>query len=72
MKSTVISTVISATGLPESLVATELHQISKQQGFNLETMTLEQLRIVLSDYVQDVLVNLKENLESEPPQESSL
>lgn len=67
MKSTIISTVISATGLPEDLVKTELSQLSEQQGFNIDTMTIEQLRIVLSDYVQDVLVKLKENLESETP-----
>jgi hypothetical protein len=53
-------TVVSATGLPEDPVANELGVLLKQNGKNPETMTLDDLREVMAEYLQTVLLEAKE------------
>ena len=52
--------VTTATGLPEGPVATELERLLAQAGLNKSELTLEDLRKVLAEYVQDVLLAAKE------------
>ena len=54
--------ITTATGLPPDLIAGELGKIIQAAGLEKDLMTLEDLRRVLSEYVQDVLVAAKEDL----------
>lgn len=53
-----------ASGLPTDLVERELVELIKAQGKNEKVVTLDDLREILSAYLQDVLVQAKEDLES--------
>lgn len=52
--------VTDATGLPTDLVSNELESLLNQAGIRREEMTIEDLRKVLANYVQDVLLAAKE------------
>lgn len=52
--------VTDATGLPSNLVSTELETLIASAGLDKENLTLDDLRIVLANYVQDVLLAAKE------------
>jgi hypothetical protein len=51
-----LADVASATGLPEDLVTVELNRLVAKAGKKPEDMTLEDLRLILAEYVQDVLL----------------
>jgi hypothetical protein len=51
-----VSQVSSATGLPHELIAEELDKLIHAAGIQRDSVTLEDLRRILSDYVQDILV----------------
>ena len=53
-----------ASGLPTDLVTQELTELIQAQGKNEKAVTLDDLREILSAYLQDVLVQAKEDLES--------
>lgn len=55
------NTVVSATGLPEDTIGGELHSLLNNNGKSVETMTLEDLREVMAEYLQNVLLEAKEN-----------
>jgi hypothetical protein len=55
--------VTQATGLPQDLISKELADMLRRAGHAPETLTLESLRKVMADYLQDVLVNAKELFE---------
>ena len=57
------SKVTGATGLPVEAISKELEVLIEQVGFDRDTVTLDQLRIVLAEYVQDILLEAKEDLE---------
>ena len=59
--------VTSATGLPPDMIANELDKIIQAAGLQKDMMTLEDLRRVLAEYVQDILVAAKEDLSEPPP-----
>lgn len=52
--------VASATGLPQDIVARELGGLIKKAGLDPARLSLEDLRYILSDYVQDVLLAAKQ------------
>ena len=54
-------TVVEATGLPTDPVNCELAKLLQKQGVSPDTMTLDDLREVLADYLQDTLLEAKEN-----------
>ena len=54
-----------ATGLPESLVKKELSSLIAQSGKSIDDTTLEDLREILAEYLQDVLSAAKNELKSE-------
>lgn len=56
-----LNTVIQATDLPESLIEKELHQLLSSAGFNKDTVTLDDLREVMAQYLQTVFLELAEN-----------
>jgi len=57
-----INTVVSATGLPEDPIQRELSSLLNKHGKAPEHLTLEDLREIMADYLQTVLVEAKEEL----------
>ncbi len=51
-----LADVVTATGLPEDLVTVELNRLVAKAGKKPEDLTLEELRLILAEYVQDVLL----------------
>ncbi len=56
--------ITAATGLPEDLVTDELTRLIEAAGLNPQNTTLEDLRRILAEYVQDVLLAAKDNFEA--------
>jgi hypothetical protein len=52
------------TGLPQDAVQNELRDLVIAAGFNPDTLTLEQVRAVLADYLQDTLLAAKRELDN--------
>lgn len=55
-------TVIAATGLPQEPVEREFNALLEKHGKHPETLTLEELREVMAEYLQSVFLELKEDL----------
>lgn len=55
-----IGQIAIATGLPTTLIRGELARLLESAGLKAESATLEDVRAVLAEYVQDVLVEAKE------------
>ena len=64
--------VTGATGLPQDLVAGELEQLLKAAGMERTELTIDELRNILAEYVQDVLVAAKESLAAEEKTSSNV
>lgn len=62
MANELVQTLITATDLPEDAVARELGTLLSQYGTNTEEITLEQLREIMAEYLQTVLLEVKEEL----------
>lgn len=60
MGTKLINFVVENTGLPADPVRRELDGLLEKHGVNPDTMTLEDLREVLADYLQDVFLELQE------------
>ncbi len=54
--------VVSQTGLPEEIISDELGQLLKSAGIEKNQMTMDDLRDVLSNYLQDVLLKVRDEL----------
>lgn len=59
MGNTLLETLIFATGLPEGDIRRELQALMVQYGKTPETLTMDDLRQLMRDYVQDVLLEAK-------------
>lgn len=55
-----LKTLIESTGLPDQAVKAELDRLLIKHAINPETITLDDLRLILADYLQDVLIEAKE------------
>ncbi len=62
MGNALLETLIFATGLPEGDIRSELQALMAQYGKTPETLTIDELRQLMRDYVQDVLLETKERL----------
>lgn len=60
MDDNLFNKVVQNTGLPEDLISDELAQLLKGAGINQSEVTLDELRDVISNYLQDVLLKAKE------------
>ena len=58
--------ITNATGLPPEMITNELNRIIEAAGLQKDMMTLEDLRRVLSEYAQDILVAAKDDLAQTP------
>lgn len=52
--------VVKSTGLPEELVTQDFLKKVTDKGFDRGTLTLDQIRDVLADYLQDVILQARE------------
>ena len=59
MGEALIGELTEATGLPEELVDTELGRLITNAGKIRDDVTLDDLRAILAEYVQDVLLEAK-------------
>ena len=57
-----IQEVCSHTDVPEELLSTELKNLLQKRDFCEEHLTLDQLRELLAEYLQDVLLEVKKEL----------
>jgi hypothetical protein len=65
MGEALISELTTATGLPEDLMTDELTRLIANAGLRPEQVTLDDLRKILAEYVQDILLAAQEEHSSE-------
>lgn len=58
MESGLFKTVVAATGLPESPVQKELQSLISKSGFDSEELTLDELREVMAEYLNQVFLEM--------------
>jgi len=63
MGNELFKTVTGATGLPEELITKELSEILIGKGLAKEEVTIEELRVVLADYLREVILHAKDKFE---------
>lgn len=51
-----INTVVAATGLPEDFARNELYSLLAQKNLSPESLSLEELREVLADLLQSLIL----------------
>ena len=66
-----ITQIAIATGLPQELVKGELARLIEAAGLRSDKASLEDVRAVLAEFVQDVLVDAKTQLDSASPASAS-
>lgn len=59
---TLAKTVIEATGLPQDSVEKEFNTLLERFGKSPETLTMEELREVMAEYLQMVFLELHEEM----------
>ncbi|MNJ91035.1 hypothetical protein D3C87_86790 [compost metagenome] len=62
MANELVKTLVNATELPESALSKELDTLFARHGTNAESVTLDELREIMADYLQTVLLEVKEEL----------
>ncbi len=58
----IFNQIVEFTGLPKEEIASELTEILASQGLNPATITMEQLREAMTEYLQDVLLEVKKQI----------
>lgn len=59
---TLTKTVIEATGLPQDSVEKELNSLIERFGKNPETLTMDELREVMAEYLQMVFLEIHDEM----------
>lgn len=54
-------TLLAGTGLPDQGLRKEMSALMNRHGKSVDALTLDDLREMLADYLQDVLVEAKAN-----------
>jgi|GEM_PF-2089001 len=62
---TLINEIASNTGLPQDLMTNELGRLIEGAGFDSNVVSLDDLRRVLAEYAQEVLLSAKQAAEQE-------
>lgn len=60
MGNALFETVVEATDLPDKAIRDEFTDLLERHGKDPATMTLDDLREVMADYLQDVFLEMKE------------
>ncbi|OQW47783.1 MAG: hypothetical protein A4S09_14590 [Proteobacteria bacterium SG_bin7] len=58
----IFNQIVEFTGLPKEEIAGELTYILSSYGLNPATVTMEQLRDAMTNYLQDVLLEVKNQI----------
>lgn len=64
MKNELLNTLIENCDLPSDLIQDELSTLIQKAGHEAENLNLDQLREIMTEYLQDVFVELKDELGS--------
>lgn len=56
-----LEAIATATGLPFNCTQNELHAIIKESNKELDTISLEDVRALLAEYMQEVLLEAQKN-----------
>lgn len=51
---------VEATGLPDDFARKELERLTIAAGKNIQTLNINDLRLILASYLQDVLLGARE------------
>ena len=54
--------IVAATGLPKEPALKEIHRLIEKSGKSVDKITLDELRLLLATYLQEVLVSTKRDL----------
>ena len=57
-----VKTVVESTGLPQDSVEKELNSLLERLGKSPETLTMEELREVMAEYLQMVFLEIHEEI----------
>lgn len=60
MGRSLLESLCKSTGLPYESIYTELEGLVKQSGLDIDKVTLDELREVLAEYLQEVLVSAQQ------------
>ncbi len=61
----ILKNLIQATGISEELISPELKLLTERAGIPEQDLTIEDLRLILAEYVQEVLLSAKEQFDSQ-------
>lgn len=53
--------IVKNTGLPEELISQDFLKKISDKGFEKNSLTIDQIRDVLAEYLQDVILQAREN-----------
>ena len=67
--SEILKNLISATGISEDLISPEVKSLAHRAGIDSEDLTIEDLRQILAEYVQEVLLSAKEQFDAKKSSE---
>ena len=59
MEKDFLKTLMTATGLPENLIYKEIKDLAAERGLDLESLTLEDLRSIMTFYLRKELLKAK-------------
>lgn len=68
MNNQLLQNVIAETQLPKDIISNELIKLINKSNYNVEDLTMNQLREVLADYLQDVFVELMDHSQETTPE----
>ncbi len=63
MGETLLQQIIDLTGLPKEVLTKEFLALLEKKGLPSQTLTLEHVRVILAEYLQDVLLNARKEFE---------
>ncbi len=67
----ILTNLIAATGISEELISSEIKSLTDRAGIKPQDLTIEDLRQILAEYVQEVLLSAKEEFDSKKSSEKS-
>ena len=60
----ILRNLIQATGISEELISSEIKLLTDRAGIQEQDITIEDLRLILAEYVQEVLLSAKEQFKA--------